>query len=444
MRKISRLEAIGSCALLLGVLLACVEGGANANQKKPGDQPGGIALGMGEIAVSPVANFVLFERDDRLAVGWIATGAIFDLPVTAPSRLAFSKQRPAVYVGTETSSELLAVDVNERRVLWRAGIEDARTERLKLAASATDGHVVAASMFGVQTFDAASGVGSGSFEVAGGVVDVEILPDSRRVLVVEQHKWLGDSPSTRLLLMNLETKLTVSIQVPNCADDIVVSGDGRFAFLAPTTCQKDPISVIDLTEGAEKFVKNLPGFGPLALAPDGVTAVGFVDRDNIDLSLFDDPSQAPTESSDRYHLMLLDTVKSSYELVPSGDSLPRFAITPDGNVLLVDSAYLLLDRARLFDVPSRSFKEISGPSLHLGTFALSSDSKHAYVLENGLFDIDIPAAAASQIELPFTPKNLNISADDQLLFLRKSSSEICIFELQSRSCQRAFVSVSHD
>jgi DNA-binding beta-propeller fold protein YncE len=375
-------------------------------------------------------------------VGWVASGQIDDLPVSDPSRLAFSKQRSVVYVGSNASDELLAVDVGTRQVLWRQPIEEAETDTLKLSASASDGHVVASSLTRVQTFDAATGESAGSFDVAGGIVDVEILPDSKRVMVVQDHEWIGDAPTTRITLFDLETKLTVSIDVPNCADDIVVSKEGRYAFLAPTTCSQDPISVIDLAAGAEKFVRNLPGFGPVALAPDGITAVGFVDRDNLDLALFDDPSQAPVDSPDQYHLMLLDTATLSYELAPAGDSLPRFAITPNGNVLLVDSAYIVTDRVRLFDVATKKFQDIDGPELHLNHFAMSSDSKHAYVLETDLFDIDIPATSASEIGVPFTPKNLNISADDKLLFLRKSASEICIFDLATRSCLRNFVSIT--
>lgn len=442
--RASGVTTLGSAVVVVATLLACAQGGANQNQKKPGDQPGGVALGIGDIAVAPVGDFILFERDSQLAAGWVNTGVIQDLPVHEPTRLVFSKQRAVVYVGTDSSDELLAVDVHERSILWRAAIEEAKTEKLRLAVSAVDQHVVAASPHRIQTFDAATGEGAGSFDVPGGVVDVEVLPDSRRVLVVEQHQWTGDSPSTRIVLFDLETKLTQSLQVPNCADDIVISGDGKRAFLAPTSCSKDPISVIDLSQGAEKFVKNLPGFGPVALAPGGHTAVGFLDRDNIDLALFDDPSLAPENAPEQFHLMLLDTESLGYEFVPVGDSLPRFAVTPDGSVLLVDSAFLEQDRVRLFDVAEKAFVEISGPKLHLNHFALSSDSEHAYVLEYGvgLFDIDIPKATSESFAIPFEPMNLNISADDQLLFLRKTPSEICIFDLSTRSCQRELISVT--
>jgi hypothetical protein len=256
--------------------------------------------------------------------------------------------------------------------------------------------------------------------------------------VVETHDWSGDTPSTRVTSINLQTGSRVPFDVPNCSDRIVIGGDSKRAFLAPTTCQRDPVSVIDLTAGSEHFERNLPGFGPVALAPDGTLGVAFVDAENIDLSLFDDPGQAPSEDGERYHLMLLDTGNLKYELTPVGDDLPRFAVTPDGNVLLVDAAYVD-DGTRLFDVANRSFKYIQGPKFSLNAFSLSSDSKHAYVLHGDLLDIDIGGAHANVIEPGFAPTNLNISPDDQLLFLRKSSQEICIWNLAKGNCQQRFV-----
>jgi len=428
-------------ALVLGALLACADGGANSNQKGVGDQPGGVQLGLGDIAVAPFGDYLLFKRDSQLAVGFIDSGAIFDLPVDEPTRLSFSKKRRVVYVGSDTNDEVLAVDVEQRKTLWRAVVTEASTEQMRIAVSNDDRFVVAASPHRVEVLDANTGQPTGAFDADRGVVDVEILPDSKRALVVEKHVWNGESPTTRLSILNLETNGKVTVNVPNCADDIAVSADGHRALLAPTTCQKDPVSVIDLSAGAEKYEKNLPGFGPVALAPDGTTAVGFVDRDNVDLALFDDPGVAPGADSARYHLMLIDTATLQYELAEVGEDLPRFAVTPDGNVLLVDSGWLAESGTRLFDVTSRSFKDIAGPSFLLDHFALSSDSQHAYALYSDLLDVDIPGATASTIDLDFVPTNLNISADDRLLFLRRSASEICVFDLEKRWCKQSFVTV---
>jgi outer membrane protein assembly factor BamB len=425
--------------VLGGALLACGGGGANANQHGVGDEPGGVALGLGDIAVAPVGNYVLFRRGDGLAVGDVSSGKIGSLPVTQPERLAFSKQRPFVYVGSGATDEVLAIDVEQRRVSWHTAVVDTDTATTRLMSSKDDRFVVVAQPTALQVLDAATGAEVGSFEFEQPLVDVQILPDSKRAIAVEFHQWDGDAPQTRVTVLDLETSTKVTLQVPNCADRVAISGDSQHALLAPTTCQKDPISVIDLAPGAEKFDRNLPGFGPVALSPDGSTAVAFLDRDKVDLSLFDDPSLAPTDSTERYHLMLIDTNSMQYEFAAAGPELPRFAITPDGNVLLVDAAFVTSQGVRLFDIATRTFKKLAGPGVTLENFVLTSDSEHAYVLQSSVYDLDIGAAQTSVVETGFEPTNINISADDTALFLRKSDEEICIFDLATRSCGRRFV-----
>ena len=436
---LNRFELTGALTLLVGALLACGGGGANENQHGVGDEPGGVALGFGDIAVAPVGNDVLFRRGDGLPVGDVDSGKVSGLPVSSPERLAFSKQRPVVYVGSSASDEILAVDVNDRRVLWHTAVSDTDSAKTRLMSSKDDRFVVAAQLQDVEILDAQTGKELGSFDFPQALVDVQILPDDQRAIVVELNEWDGDAPSTRVTILNLETQAKTTITVPNCADRLAVSGDATRALLAPTTCQKDPISVIDLSPGKEGFDHNLPGFGPVALSPDGTTAVAFLDRDAVDLSLFDDPSQAPTSSAERYHLMLIDTATLKYEFAEAGSKLPRFAITPNGNVLLVDSAYVESEGARLFDVTSRTFHHIQGPQITLDNFVISSDSKHAYVLQSLLYDLNVDDAQTSEIETGFEAKNINIAADDSALFLRKSDHEICIFDLATRSCGRSFV-----
>jgi hypothetical protein len=78
----------------------------------------------------------------------------------------------------------------------------------------------------------------------------------------------------------------------------------------------------------------------------------------------------------------------------------------------------------------------------LNQFVLSSDSRHAYVLQADVFDLDVADARVTPFGLGFFPKNLNISADDRLLFLRKDAYEVCIFDLSTQSCRGRFVSMA--
>jgi WD40 repeat protein len=417
-------------------------------QQAPGDQPGGVRVGFGDIAVAPTDDFVLFTRDDELAVGWTGTGRVEALPVENPTRLAFSKQRRVVYVGSMAAGNFVtAVDVQTRARLWSRPMESAATSRLRLVSTEDDRHVVAADVANgtVRVLDAYTGDVKHTTNLSGDIVDVQILPDDRRAIVVMDHVWSGDDVTTRIVFVDLDARVNKEVAVPNCADRVAVSADGSRAFLAPTTCvepsesrPKDPISLIDLAPGSEAFVKNLPGFGPVAIAPVGTMAVGFLDMSAIDAALFEDTSLIPGADSERYHLMLIDTATLDYQFVEVGDRLPRFAVTPDGNVLLVDSSWTTDVPARLFDVGAKEWRFINGAPLLLDNFVITSDSSHAYVIEtrfyNGLYDLDIAGGTSIEIPLDFSPRNINISPSDQLLYLRKDDDEVCVFSLAERRC----------
>lgn len=454
MLDISKRSAATFLLPVFAALLACgagVDGGLNGGQHAPGDQPGGVTVGLGDIAVAPSDSFVIFERSDGLAVGYTGSGEVQSLPVQTPSRLAFSKLRPVVYVGSTSPSErIVAVDVNARTSLWSTTFDSTGASSFRILSTADDRAVVAADVARgtISVFDAASGAIERDYALGGTIVDIQILPDDARALVVMAHKWTSGVVSTRVVVVPIDGGDSKTISVPNCSDKVGVSADGKRAFLAPTTCRrpidltiKDPISVIDLEPGRETFVRNLPGFGPVGV--QGSLAVGFLDRSNIDPSLFQDPSLIPASDTALYHLMLIDTTTLSYQFAEAGDHLPRFAITPDGNVLLVDSTSTTDVPARLFDVASKTWKFIDGAPLLLDNFVITSDSLHAYVIEShffeGLYDLDIQGGRSIEIPLPFAPRNINISASDKTLYLRKDDTNVCVFSLATMSCSRNLV-----
>lgn len=448
MLEISKRSAVSCLIPVLAALLACGDGGANMGQRAPGDQPGGVTLGLGDIAVAPTDAFVLFAREDALAVGWTDSGTVEELPVEQPTRLAFSKIRNVVYVGsTDGPDRVVAVDVERKVVLWEVPFDGADTASLRILSSKDDRFVlvVDAETGLVKVVDARSGAIERTFSHGNRIVDIQLLPDDERALVVLDDSWDGSRVATRVRVMTLADGSLAEISVPNCSDRIAVSSDGARAFMAPTRCiepsssrLKDPISVIDLSPGDEHFVRNLPGFGPVAVAPSGALAVGFLDMDALDRSLFDDPSLIPGAGTDRYHLMLVDTGTLAYEFVEVGQRLPRFAVTPDGNVLLVDSSWTLDVPAKLFDVESRDWKFISGAPLLLDNFVITSDSRHAYVIESrfyeGLYDLDVGQGESVEIPLEFSPRNINISPTDRTLYLRKSDTAVCVFAVAEGRC----------
>jgi hypothetical protein len=449
---ISKRSAVTFLFPVVAALFACgvSEGGLNEGQRAPGDQPGGVMVGLGDIAVAPTDSFVIFERSDGLAVGWTGSGEVQSLPVKSPTRLAFSKTRSVVYVGsTEPSNRVVAVDVEKRASLWSAAFGTTSTTDFRILSTADDRAVLAVNVVtgAVNVLDGASGKVLRTLDFRARIADIQILPDDKRIMVVRRHVWSGSTVSTQVSIVPIDGGWPKTISVPNCSDRVGLSADGKRAFLAPTTCPRDPtfvldpISVIDLEPGQEKFVRNLPGFGPVAV--QGSLAVGFLDRTNVDRSLFDDPSLIPGPSTARYHLMLLDTTTLGYKFAEAGENLPRFAITPDGNVLLVDSSWSADVPARLFDVANGAWRFIDGAPLLLDNFVITSDSAHAYVIESrffeGLYDLDIANGKSVEISLPFAPTNINISASDQMLYLRKNDTNVCVFSLATKSCTRSLV-----
>lgn len=440
---------IAAVALFAG--FGCPDGGgANFNQQGVGDSPGGITVGLGNIGVAPTGDYVIFQNDSELSVGLTDDGAVYSLPVESPTRLEFANERDEIWVGSDTSHDVRAIDVFSSEVLWKVGVDNPGVDALRLAATSNDNRLVITSGSHVKVVDTATGEVLREHTAPATVIDLHVLSDDTRAILVSSHTWgpTDEGPITPVTIVDLKNGEMRSFDVPNCADRIAVSGDARYALLAPLTCQKDPVSVIDLKIGEESFVKNLPGFGPVSMSANGHQAVAWLDSTNVDETLFDDPSQIPNfdEGAARYHLMVIDTNTINFTLHPVGANLPRYSVTPDGRIVLVDDTQN--GAARIFDLEDGRFHTINGPEVQLDHFAMTSDSHHVYGLRaqgiqhvedgmntsNVMFHVDVRERAAEYINAPFFPTHLNISADDQFLFLRRSSRSVCVYSIDSESC----------
>jgi hypothetical protein len=264
------------------------------------------------------------------------------------------------------------------------------------------------------------------------VVDVDVTPAQTQLVITLAHVWEGDRQNeahTTIQVRDLTTFELREIDVPNCSDELAITPDGKYGLLAPTRCRRDPVSVIDL-EGGE-FVRNLPGFGPVALAQEGALAVAFMDTNQLDESLFDDPSQIPTEGS-RYRLMLIDTATLEFDTIELGDDVPRYAVSPNGDLLLVDAPDLWHDgRVRILDTHTRELKQLAGPSLTLENYVVTRDSSKVFLLDRGLFRIALADLRVIAEPITFTPSRINITPDDRHLVLRESEDVLWMYDIES-------------
>lgn len=449
----SKLSLTALCALGLS-LTACDFGGLNQNEQHAGNQDDGVNLSFGDIAVDPTGTYFLSRNGDDLVHANILTGGAKILPgVDSPVRLAFDHEAERVYLTLESGGgdELVAYDVRDRKAVWSVPIKI--TERLTtthgrvsfplIEVSEDNKYLVVTHKHELEILDITNGEVLRSEEFDAPVVDVDLSPDGADVIITTDHEWVGegdddDDPETMVISVPMDPDSPApdrtEIKVPNCSDEVVVAPDGEHAFLAPTSCNKDPISVIDL--GSGEFVKNLPGFGPVAMSPSGEEMVGFLDMEFVDEALFDDPDDIPT-SGGRYHLMFVDASTLQYDFLALGEKIPRYAMTPDGKMLLVDSVGWFEDeRLRVVDIAARSIEQVSGPAVQLDNFAVTSDSEHVFLLDDGLFDLDVPARDIDAVSVGFDPENINITPDDTYLLLRQSDTKIQVFDIASSQIVR--------
>lgn len=447
--------------LSLASFLGCFEGGANFHGQSAGNNDrGGVDLagsrdsvwddtsatggdheGFGELAVDPEGRWFLSRVGPQLVVGDVAAGTTAVVEgVSRPSRLAFAWRAPRFYVTSETSRAVAAYDARTRARLW-SWEHAACSYDVRLYPSRDDRVLVLACFDAVFLLDAATGSERARHDTAHeqAIEDVDVTPDSLFALVTLDERWgqSEGSPSTAIEFLDLASGRVVdTVHVPNCSAPLVLAPDGARGFLAPTRCGRDPISVVDVHQ--RRFVRNLPGFGPVAMARDGNTAVGFLDTWAMDESLFREGDPRPTGAA-AYHVMLIDTRSLAFRLVPIGDELPRYDLTPDGNVLLVDWDSWWSDegdgqRIRLLDVPTGELRTVAGSAVQLDHYTLHPNSRDVYLLsEASLYWLSTPALRVTPVSVTGHWRSLNLTPDGRNLLLLDFSDRLTVYDLGTRS-----------
>lgn len=437
------MKRFGLGAALLALLAGCAGelrsggniGGANAGVKRAGNVPGGIAVRNGDIAVSPKNSFFVTLRDGLLVLGDLAkkdATTMTDLP--KPNRLAFwPGDKDGVFilsraqnaVGTPTGKQTVAsYDRGSGQLVWQKEL-DRNDRRLDVT---PDGTRIILAGNDVLILDAATGNEAGRYGSDVVIRDVDLIQGGARMVVIEDTRWEGAEPLVRMSVRNTDDGSEVChTDANNCADDATVSADETRVFLAPTLCQKDPVTVMNVAGDNCSVEKQMPGFGPAAAAPNGGNLmVAFIDRDAQEPEGTVVPDHVK-QSRQRYHLMLIDQVSLEYTTVPAGNELPRFAFTPDGKRLLVDSPMDLFSKVRVLDLESRTLTTVSGPPVKLNTLTLSPDSTRAYIADGQLFDFDIAGAAIKPVGLSIPPDGLNLSTEGSTLLVTQITDRVLVF-----------------
>jgi hypothetical protein len=466
---IAILITCSACALLgdSSSSSGVVEGGANANDRTFGGEPGQRLL-TGAMSVSPSGNYAVMQRNTLSVLFDVKNKTYTNLPFRV-DRVAHAKSGD-IAVFSEPDNTVVAYDMAQKKTIWQTKAADAPS---LVRISDEGGAVVVASGIVVDVFDAKTGAVRGGAILGTSAAWAAELPGKNAVLVVGQTTWNAHAPSTPVLRVSLADGSSARADVPNCSAPIEVLPDASRALLSPTFCDEgvqstasgqtwtnpDPVSVIDLDQGV-RFVRNLPGFGPVALRRDGSLAVAYLDTKRIDPSMFDDKSKIPGASAPEYHLMLIDPKTLDYTLTPIGDALPRFAMTRDGRGLLVDASIKIKTRIKAsasgslsigpdgisgqvtasanvfqdaspfgyFDLETRAFTGFKGAQAGIDRFVQLADGKTVIALEkrkDGLggipHAIDLETKTVTQLPEPSGTsgvRDIGLLADGKTILVR--------------------------
>ena len=469
MRKISRsLFVVGGLAVLFASLVpmtACTPvapvGGASANDQSSGGEEGASLL-TGAMSVSPYGQYALMQRNNISVLVNLSAKTATKLDGQV-QRFIFDKGGLKGYATFQNRS-VAAIDLFTTKRLWSL------TPAYKSAAGALranlseDGKsLVLADADRILVIDTLRGDVRDAVSLGEAPTFMVMVPGKNRVLIAGSTKWNNHKPETKIYDVDLSTLAVASTVAANCNSTIQIAPDGSRAFMSPTFCEEgkdtkpkeqwtnpDPVSVVDLSSSGPAFLKNLPGFGPAVMDRDGKRLVAYLDMKRIDPLMFDDKSQIPKSGAAQFHLMVIEPKTLAFSLAPIGDALPRFAMTPDGLGLLVDSS-VTVARGEVafklslsptgveasvaafgatdglpvgyFDIIAQRYTAFAGAKSALDRFVQLRDGSAAYTLkltEDGLggdlFRLDRKTISASSLNQSL--RDIGLLADGKTLLLR--------------------------
>lgn len=456
--------------VLFGLMLAgCTvpaglpQGGNNGNDRSDGGDQGEELL-TGAMVVSPDGKFALMQRNETSVLLDIDARSARELPEQV-ERFVFAKGGGRGFAVLPDREAVVAYDLASMSELWRTTPAFLSTGGAMLARLSDDAQdLVLGDVGRLFVLDAQSGDIRGTVALDSDPQELTFVPGTSRALIVGTTRWTDHLPITTITDVDLLDLSSKSTGIPNCSAPIEVLPDATRALLSPTFCEEgtsstsdptwtnpDPVSVIDLLADGPHFLKNLPGFGPVAMDAEGHRAVAYLDVERMDPSMFDDPEQVPDAGGKRYHIMTIDPKTLAYDLTPVGEVLPRFALAKSGKELLVDATVqqvrgeatlqaTLDSNGKLtlsvelfgevdslfgvFDLDTKAYVPFSGPPATLDRFVQMADADRVLTLKTradgmggDLFRIDLGARTTTNLNRSL--RDIGLLADGETMLLRE-------------------------
>jgi hypothetical protein len=451
-----------TCFLLSACTAPMLEGGNNGNDRTNGGEQGEELL-TGAMIVAPDGKWAVMQRNQTSVLLDIEHMSAREMPGQV-ARFVFARGGDHG-VAILPDRSLVDYDLHTLSARWSStlALQSALGPTL-LRLSETEEQLVVGDGAAVMVLDGATGVMQQRVELGTPSTELSFVPGANRALIVGTTRWNAHVPATQVTDLDLASFALASIDVPNCSAPIEILPDASRALLSPTFCQEgtastgqqtwtnpDPVSIIELGSDGPHFLKNLPGFGPVALESSGARAIAYLDVQRVDASLFDDPAQVPSATGPRYHVMSIDPKTLSFQLFPVGEVLPRFALARDGATLLVDATVQQFRGEATFkasldssghlsasfkvfgktdslfgalDLASGSYTPFTGAAASLDRFVQMGDTKRVFTLKlrvdgsgGDLYRIDLDTG--STVSLGKSLRDVGLLADGTTLLLRE-------------------------
>lgn len=179
-----------------------------------------------------------------------------------------------------------------------------------------------------------------SFLTANALRDVDFT-STQIIATMGYHDKFGFPHVVLQVFNRSDLSFQGTVDFPNCADDLQIHPSETLAVLAPRTCglrsiileqpevvetwdewpappeqNADPISFIDLT--SLTHLANVPGFGPAAFAPDGLSVAGYTQLESlmVEWNLF---------QTEDFGMVVASTEDYTFDFFDAGDRRPDFA-----------------------------------------------------------------------------------------------------------------------
>ncbi|MBN2498926.1 MAG: hypothetical protein JXR96_30330 [Deltaproteobacteria bacterium] len=202
---------------------------------------------------------------------------------------------------------------------------------------------------------------------------------------------------------------SLDIDVPGAKPDMLfsftwvgVSPDDAYAVFPVRQYATHKLLVLEIASGELRLVDDARG--PVGFTPDGGTIVSY---------RYLDDGHGGTDP----FLLMIDTLTLEQDLVElPGISLPQYFVTRDGNFVVVASS-LGGEKLLLFDVDTGQTAQLEGPGLALHEFISRTPQGELWLVDGGLFRLDLFSAELETVPLDFLPQHINILRQRDLLVL---------------------------